>query len=401
MKVHSVMALLVSAAMATACQEKLGTPSDCPELCPGNSLIIRDTILIARVGLDSTFTGYLRADQVGALLVSNGLAAGDARAWAVFPKRQDSVTVDAVPQPYTIDSVAFVLTLIARDTAVRELRFILHRIPPTVDTTISFAELNAQLTPETLIDSALVSDTLKTGSVRVVVKGDALQRIAPSEADSGRLGIGIRLNAAAPTGARLGSPNSGFSAPVYTTYVHVNVSDTAKQRQQISLAPDTGRSNYVIDGPPPPSADRLFLGGKSGSRVLLRFTLPKQIKDSAAVVRATLELTPAEPIKGLPNDPGELQIRGILVDIGAKSPPLPGIAASATLPAGATTVQSADLRNVVASWFGPNGATPTILLGLAPEGGTFSRPEFFSTLAASGAPRLRLTYALPTHPGQP
>jgi hypothetical protein len=135
--------------------------------------------------------------------------------------------------------------------------------------------------------------------------------------------------------------------------------------------------------------------------VLLRFSLPPAIKDSAAVVRATLELTPAGPITGLPNDPGELQVRGVLVDLGAKSPPLAGIAAQALLPAGATAVQSADLRSVVSTWFGPNGATPTILLGLAPEGGTFSRPEFFSSLAPSGGPRLRLTYALPTHPGQP
>ena len=382
-----------------ACQEKLGTPTECPELCPGTSLVIRDTVLLARTGLDSTFTGYLRADQVGALLVSNGIPAGEARAFAVYPARSDSVTVDGTPQTYTIDSVAFVLTLVARDTAVKGLRFILHRIPITTDTSTTFAELDAALTPETLIDSVQVSDTLRSGTVRVVVKGDALQRIAPSVADTGRLAIGIRLNATAPTGARLGAPSGGANAPLFTTYVHANVADTAKQRQVINFGPSL--QNYVFSGPPPASPDKLFLGGRSGSRVLLRFSLPPAIKDSAAVVRATLELTPAGPITGLPNDPGELQVRGVLVDLGAKSPPLAGIAAQALLPAGATAVQSADLRSVVSTWFGPNGQTPTILLGLAPEGGTFSRPEFFSSLAPSGGPRLRLTYALPTHPGQP
>ncbi|HEV8597988.1 MAG TPA: hypothetical protein VGQ69_01355 [Gemmatimonadales bacterium] len=400
MKGHFVFSAMVAvAAAATACQEKLATPSDCPELCPGTGLIVRDTILTALLGQDSTFTGYLSADQVGALLVSNGLAAGEARAFAVFPKRGDSVSVDTQLRPYTIDSVVFVLSLIARDTAVHDLRLILHRIPATVDTTTSFAELDGLLTPESLIDSVLVADTLKNGAVRVVLTPEELERIAPLEADSGRRGIGIRLNAAGPTGVRLGSANSGFNPPLFTTYVHADVSDTAKQRQQITLAPNL--SNYVLQQPPPPGPDVLFLGGRSGSRVLLRFNLPAALKDSAAVVRATLELTPAGPLKGLPNDPGELQIRGVLVDLGAKSPALGSIAAVAALPAGATDIQSADLRSVVATWFGPNGATPTILLGLAPDGGTFSRPEFFSTLAPSGAPRLRLTYALPTRPGQP
>jgi hypothetical protein len=64
-------------------------------------------------------------------------------------------------------------------------------------------------------------------------------------------------------------------------------------------------------------------------------------------------------------------------------------------------VQSADLKDVVNLWLGPHGTTPTLLLGLSPEGGTFSRPEFFSTRSGSGAPRIHLTYALPTHPGQP
>jgi len=382
-----------------ACQEKLATPTDCPDLCPGNSLIILDTVLIARAGLDSTFTGYIDAGSVGALLISSGLDAGEARAFALFPKRSDSVSVDLVSKAYTIDSVAFVLNLIARDTAAHHLRFILHRIAPTTDTATSFADLDATLTPATVIDSTVVADTLKSGAVRVLVQGDALQRILPIDADSGRLGVGVRVNADVPTGARIGSRASLEGGPQYITYVHVDVVDTTKRKQQITISADT--ANYLMQDPPPPPPGRLFLGGRSGSRMILRFSLPKLIKDSAAVVRATLELTPAVPIKGLPNDPGALQVRGVLLDLGAKSTPLSVVAATAALPTGATSVQTADLRDVVTLWFGPNGTTPTLLLGLSPEGGTFSRPEFFSTASSTGAPRLRLTYALPTHPGQP
>jgi hypothetical protein len=380
-----------------ACQEKLATPTDCPELCPGNSLLIRDTVITARVGLDSTFTGYLAPGAVGALLVSNGLGAGEARAFAVYAPRPDTVLVDGVGQHYTIDSVVFTYNLVARDTSVHELRLIAHRIPPTVTASSNFAEIDTALTPESLIDSVLISDTLKSGSVRLLVKGDALERILPSEADSGKLGVGVRINAAGPTGVRLGAESTS-SAPVYITYVHAAVSDTAKQRQQFVLAPEV--SNYVIDAPPPP-ADRLFLGGKEGSRLLLRFTLPQEIKDSAGIVRATLELTLAEPLLGLPNDPGDLQIRGVLVDLGAKSPALANVAASSQLIAGSTGVLSIDMRQVVATWLGKTGLTPTLILGLSPDGGTFSRPEFLSTLSGAAAPRIRITYALFSHPGHP
>ena len=41
----SLLASVVLADALTACQEKLTTPVDCPELCPGNSLIVRDTVI--------------------------------------------------------------------------------------------------------------------------------------------------------------------------------------------------------------------------------------------------------------------------------------------------------------------------------------------------------------------
>lgn len=399
MKRYVGPALAVFVLTALGCQEKLGSPTECPELCPGTSLLIRDTILTAREGLDSTYTGYLAANEVGALLVSNGISAGEARAFSVFATRSDSVLVDAVLQPYTIDSAAITINLVARDTAMHNLQLLVHRIPASVDTATSFDSLAALLTAESLIDSVQVHDTLKSGAVRLVVRGEALQRMVTNEADSGRLAIGIRVSAPGPTGVRLGSAFGSAGPPVFATYAHVNVSDTAKQRQTITLGSTI--ANYVIGGLAPTPSDRLFLGGKSGSRILLRFQLPAALKDSGAVIRATLELTPADSIKGLRNDPGKLQVRGVLADIGAKSPALGNIAATADLSSGATAVQQIDLASVISTWFGPNGVTQTLLLGLAPDGGTFSRPEFFSTLSGSTAPRIRLTYALPSHPGHP
>jgi len=107
------------------------------------------------------------------------------------------------------------------------------------------------------------------------------------------------------------------------------------------------------------------------------------------------------PLKGLPNDPAELQTRAVLIDVGAKSPAFAGTVGLYLLRTEVTEVQSFEVRGPVSTWFGPGGLTPTLLLGLAPEGGTFSRPEFFSSLAPAGAPRLRLTYATSARPGFP
>jgi hypothetical protein len=59
------------------------------------------------------------------------------------------------------------------------------------------------------------------------------------------------------------------------------------------------------------------------------------------------------------------------------------------------------MRTVVERMRGPNGLPSTVLIGLAPEGGSFYLPVFKSTRAAEGKPRLRLTYMLPSAVEQP
>ena len=399
MRLRSAITLML-ALSGTACLEQLATPADCPDLCPGTSLVVKDTVLDVLPEQDSTYIGYLQADRVGAVLVSNGIEAGDARGFAVFTDRPDSVLAGGGQlQPYTIDSVAVILNLVARDTAVRGLRFIVHRLPSSIDTNSTFAEIDGSLTPETLIDSVAVHDTLRSGQVRMLLTGEAIARLAPVEGDS-LMAIGIRLNADSPTGARLGAVSGAAGPPVITTFVRVlNVTDTTLLHQTITTG--SARANYVLGGLAPPEPGALFLGGRGGSRLLLRFAVPQRLKDSAAVIRATLELTPSGPLKGLRNDPAELQIRGVLVDLGAKSPPISSPVSASLIGSGVSTVQSIDIRSVVNTWFGGSGVTPTLLLGLAPEGGTFARPEFLSTQSGTGQPRLRLTYALPSRPGHP
>lgn len=392
-------AALALAALLSACQEKLTTPVDCPELCPGTSLTVRDTVLTANLNGDSTYTGYVGGTEMSALLASNGIDAGESRIFMTFPRRSDSVFVDGLAYFLTVDSIAVSVQLLARDTLIPDLKLYLHRITPDLDTTATLAGLDTQLTGATLIDSATVADTAKTGTVRMILRGDDIAKLTAIEADSNRLGIGIRVGAGVPTGVRLGSINSTAGGPTIITWGTVPIADTSKVRQITTTFAE--KANYVIETPSVPN-DVIWLGGKFGARSLLRFTLPPYLRDSASVLRATLELTPAIPLRGLRSDSPSLEIRGLLADLGAKSPALATIGASVPIPTGQTEVLDVDVRDIVVTWFGATSTPPTaIFLAILPEGSTFSRPEFFSTRAPGGAPRLRITYALPSRPGHP
>ncbi|MHB1327325.1 MAG: hypothetical protein ACYC2K_03910, partial [Gemmatimonadales bacterium] len=60
---------LLALALA-GCQDRITTPGTCPDLCPGDPIVIRDTTILPIAGSDSTFFGYAdRSDRLG-LLVS-------------------------------------------------------------------------------------------------------------------------------------------------------------------------------------------------------------------------------------------------------------------------------------------------------------------------------------------
>lgn len=398
-RLGSITLLLAALGLLAACQEQLAGPAACPELCPGTSLTVRDTVITASVGLDSSYTGYIGAEQPGALLVSDGLPGAEARAYATFPRRSDSVFVGSVQTFVALDSIAITSQLVARDSTVTGLKIFYYRIAPDPDSTVTLAALDAMMTPDALIDSLVVPDTLKAGTLRLVLPANEIARVAGAEADSGRVGLGLKIKADQPTGIRLGSTFTS-AGPALISYGIAATTDTSQQKQTLTVAADT--SNYVVDFPPAGGLDRLLVGGKLGTRTIIRFDIPKLLRDSATVLRATLELTPAVPVIGLFNDPVLLQVRGVLVDLGAKSPSLSTLVSQASILAGATDVQLLEVVTIVSAWFGPGNTDPTTLfMGVIPEGGSFGRPEFFSSLNAANGPRLRITYALPSRPGHP
>jgi hypothetical protein len=307
-----------------------------------------------------------------------------------------------VIHPYTTDSVAFSFNLVARDTLVPGLKLYLHRVPLTFDSLTTFLDIEAALGEASLIDSIVVPDSVKSGIIRALITDSTtLANLIPAD-DSGRLALGIRMIADQPTGVRL-SAIGGSGGATFVTYARVDVADTALQRQTITLsAEDNGFAledpGEVID------PDLLYAGRLPSSRSVLRFPIPDFFRDSSVIlVRATLELTPAEPLLGLRGDPALIDIRGVVKDIGAKSTPSFAVNGSASLPTdGSTAPFTIDVLGIVQLWGLPEGGLPpTVLVALAPDGGSFHRPVFRSSRSAEGKPRLRITYMRPSQVEQP
>ena len=386
---------LLAVMTIAGCQEKLTAPADCPALCPGGQPQVFDEVFTAVSGADSSFVGYVQPRQAGAILVSNGLQGFEERGLVRFLARSATVSVRDTARTYTIDSVALSFALIARDTNLTGLQLLLYRLTPSFDSSTTFADVAPAFVPDSLIATVDVPDTLNAGTVRTVFQGADLSRVEIPASDSGRLALGIRITAPTATGVRLGAVATG-SGPIFTTYATLDVPDTGTAKlRTISLGPTF--NTYVSEVPQVVDPALLAVGGAPSARALLRFDLPSRIRDSATIVRATLELTPVAPITGLPTDPARLLSQAVLADVGAKSPvsSAPGRVPADTLEIGTSAVSLEAVR-LVELWLGANSRPSALVLSLTPEAASFSRPVFYSTRAADPAvrPRLRISYLL-------
>ena len=386
---------LLAAVVLAGCQEKLTSPADCPALCPGGQPESFDEVFTATTGADSSYVGYVQPHQAATLLVSNGLQGFEERGLVRFLARADSVSVRDTLRAYTIDSVAFSFTVVARDTNLDGVDLLLYRVAPTFDSASSFADVAPAFVPENLITTLHVPDTANTGVVRAVFQGTDLSRVQIAPADSGKMALGVRIASPTPTGIRLGAL-AGGSGPIFTTYATLDVPDTGTAKLR-TLAQSAAFNTYVTEVPLAVDTTLLAVGGAPSARTMLRFSIPRRILDSATIVRATLELTPVAPISGLPTDPARLLARAVLSDVGAKSPvgTLPGRIPEDTLEAGAAAVTLEAVR-LVELWLGQANRPTALFLSLTPEASSFSRPVFYSSRAADPAlrPRLRLNYLL-------
>lgn len=378
-----------------SCQEQLTAPAQCPEACPGGRPVVRDTVLSAVVGGDSSFSGYIiSGSSLGGLLVSDSLGGLDDRAYLRMLSRADTVLIDSTYHTFTIDSVALSVTVLAHDTAVHGLFLYLYRIPASTDSGQSFDAVDSLLTPANLLDSVAIADTLVSQTVRLVYFDSTLAKVNIPPADSGQLALGFRIRASAHTGARLGGIGSGSAVPIMTSYVTVaGDTDTTTMHQSIVRAPEY--TKFVERSTFAPDPNLLVVGGQDGARALVRFPFPAYLKDSVILVRATLQLTPNDTIGGLPDDSTAVIASGILADFGAKSPRF-SLTSTTTIIPGTIDTVGIEVVSQVRVWQTANPVVPfAFMVSLYPEGASFSEPRFRSTRAGGGAPTLRITYQVP------
>lgn len=384
---------VLAAALLAGCQERLAAPADCPNLCPGG-YIIQDTILTAVANGDTSFAGYLVPGQGGQLRVSWQFPVSEDRALIQFVARPESLVVGDSMAPYTIDSVALEVALVYRDTTVTGLKLFLYRLPATVDTTTTFTDVDTAFTQANIVDSFVV-DTGLAQRFRAVFSGAELARVAIPSADSGVLALGVQIRADQGTGVRIGSPAGGATAPVFLTYTQVPNTDTTTVPRLITR---TARfATFLSESSPVPDPSVLTVGGAPSSRAVLRFPWPAYLRDSAQLIRGTLELVLTTPIEGIPGDSARVLARPVLADFGAKSPTTNDaffIGVAAVVPGQTDTVRF-EVRQALTAWQGSTPRPSTFILQLSPEVGTFTRPIFGSTRTPGAEPRLRVTFARP------
>jgi hypothetical protein len=399
------LGILLLTAAATACQERLTAPADCPALCPGGTAEVFDSIVPALAGRDSSFPtfadrafGYVDRGKGTALLVSNGFLPSEDRAVYRFAPRGDSITVRDTLRAYAVDSVVFNITLVARDTLVNGLKVYLYRLPQpeTIDSTRTFADIDPLLTD--VIDSISVPDSVNTGTLTTTLRGADVAKVALPPGGDSVLAIGLRIAAETPTGVRVGSLGSS-SAATFTSFVTIDVPDTAVAIRHQSLTRATAFNTFVTSNPVEPDDTLLTVGSEPSSRALVRFGLSNEFLDSTTIVRATLELTPVRPIVSLPTDPSGLQVLAVIGDLGAKSPLTTDAVfiRADTLPTVQSDTVRIDVTRIVQLWQSTRARPQSVFIRMLPEAASFARAVFYSTRShvpegTDVSPRLRITY---------
>lgn len=411
------LAAIALVLLCAACVEELTVPGVCPEYCPPGQITAVDTVLDGLVSRDSAFRGYVQAYEAGVMRAA--LLPGELDSRAIFrttalPARF-RLGVDTTSGAVVgVDSLWIRFTIRARDTLARNVVLALHRIPRTVDSTTTYADLAADFAQPPFrvvpLDSLIAlpgqKDTVTGDSVQVdssgvvtlVVSLDSAD-VGWTEADSGRIGIGVGAGADSLTGSGRASVvfGAGDQGPVLTWFARVDSLGFANVARGIGGG--AAFDSYVFDPPSAPLDSTLAVGGAPSARSVLRLARPAALFDSTQVVRATLILVPEVPAIGTPADSFRVLAQRVLADLGAKSPlagpAFPGdqsyFGAAYVRPGSSDTVRI-DVTDVVRRWQRDTLAPTMLMLRVDPEGGTFGDVRFAPSVALPRRPALQVTY---------
>ncbi len=407
-----------------ACNESPAAPARCPEFCPPTEFGIVDTVLPTSIERDSAFTGYITPAIAPVMLAEDVSGGGQVDSRPIFrtgpilpnllPKSGDTTTA-----PIHVDSIRLTVILQYHDPGARNLTLHFFKLPITIDTATTFADLQGDfaaaeirsvnvdsllaLKKDSVTGDSLISSNDTTGEIQLSLRFDTLQ-VPYVVADSGVVAFGIRVSADSAAHVAVGATDGG-AGPQIIWYNSVDsagtmVSRTAQRRGAFF-------DSFVFDPPPPALDSTLAVGGMPTSRALLRVALPHWLRDSTQIIRGTLYLVPVAPATGFGGDSFFVSAGRLAIDIGRKSPLAFDTAAfnSAPIHPGFADTLRIEVTGMLRTWQVDTAAHMAMYLRYflitgelngrleGTEAASFTSIRFYPTLATAFKPVLHITYA--------
>jgi hypothetical protein len=398
------VAVAALAAAALACAEEVTAPGHCPDLCPADSLAVKDTILTGIVVSDTSVRGYSDPALAPVMLVSDldSLQAHAIVRFLPMPQKWFP-TADSNGAVPVIDSIALEVFVRARDTLVKNLVLRVHRLPAlATDSTVTWASSLPYFNDSTLLDTIPVPDSVKFGVQRRLVPVAAMQ---PQQVDSFVRSIGLEVRADAHSLVTLYTTEITGQPAHLKIYAHGKVpADTTTYRTLFDLTPtfDTWVQTPAVAAVAPHT---VTVGNNPAARAFLRFAIPAYFVDSATVVRATLLLTPTRPAQGFPGQTFQIEAQPVLRDYGGKSLVITDttVGGAGIVTVGATGTVLIEVGKVLRAWRGVNvDSLPRMInLRVTNEGYEIGQLEAVASGAAAGAPQLQISFVRPFRFGVP
>jgi hypothetical protein len=387
--------------LVCACTEDLLAPENgaCPDYCPPEHVAVVDSVLFDNIVSDSLYQGYVRSWEAGSVeAYRDSSAAGDfgSRVFYRFPAFSDSLllaTGDTLEGAVIgTDSFVVDLPIVGRNTTQTGLALVLYRLPATIDSTASFADLDPYFADSTIVAVLPVADSVTATSVSVRLDSAAFPTLS---ADSNRAALGVTLRTVRGY-MHLGAVRGG-SAPTLTRYLRLDSAGTAVTRVE---GKNAVTSAAAVTPAPAIGADERAAGGLPSVRTLLRFDMPARIVDSSTVLRATLVLVPTGKVLGAPGDTLALLAQGLAADFGPKSPleylvTDSIVARLGFFPVGSSDTIRLDVTTLVRAWVADSTKPRALMVRAIPEGGSVAEVRFGGVSSGPERPRLRVTFAPP------
>ena len=391
--------------LAAACVERVSAPGQCPSFCPSGQIQIVDTVLTSIISRDSSFRGYVTALRAPQLLAADLPGFVDGRVVFRFNGYGQRYLLAAADTGTILgaDSARLQLTLARRDTGAHNLSIAFYRLPITIDSTTTFADLAGPFTDslvrrvniDTLLarpgrkdsitgDSAVV-DTLNHVVVLQLKFDTAAARYVGT--DSGRVAYGIRVSADS-----LASVAFTRSTLAWQWYLRVDSAGTPVARTPSPLS--LPFSSFVSDPPLPATDSMLAVGGVPSARSILRVAFPRFIRDSSQIIRATLTLVPVAPVQGAPSDSFVVEAHTVFTDVGAKSPIVVDATRTdtAVIRAGMSDTVQIEVTNLMQFWASDTTRATTLVLRAKEEATSFSQIRFYPSAAQAFRPAIQVTF---------